>query len=132
VGQAPLPEASFSLEEGGWRRTWAVRRLWVLANDLQPFDYAISNFSGFDLDCWYGTVHRPTLRSILEHFRRIEAADLRHPIILNQAGQVMDGIHRICKAHLAGQHSLRAVQFIEDPPPDRVRPLEDFEIGGSG
>ncbi len=46
------------------------------------------------------------------------AADLAYPIILDSAGRVMDGMHRIGKALMLGHDYIDAVQFTVDPAPD--------------
>jgi hypothetical protein len=48
-------------------------------------------------------------------------ADLQYPIILSSDGRVMDGMHRVAKALLEGHATIRAVQFVTDPPPQFVR-----------
>jgi hypothetical protein len=62
----------------------------------------------------------PTCKSIAEHCALINEADLSYPIILDSAGRVMDGMHRVCKAFLQGVAALPAVQFARDPEPDHV------------
>jgi len=114
--------ASYATVVDGHRHVWEVPRLWELSRDLPTFDYPVTDFDGMDLDCWYGRVHVPTVRSVLTHMKRIERADLTHPIILSQSGAVMDGVHRICRAWLAEQATVLAVRFTIDPPPDRVEP----------
>ena len=59
-------------------------------------------------------------RSLLEHVKLIEAADLSFPIILSALGEVMDGRHRIAKAELLSKDRIEAVQFEQDPEPDHV------------
>lgn len=115
------PYAGF--EKDGQLYFWRVSRLWELSKDLKTFEYEIKNFNGFDQDVWFGTQLKPTLKNILDHFNKIERADLNFPIILNQDGIVLDGIHRICKAHVAGLKTIQAVQFEEDPAPDRIEKL---------
>ena len=48
------------------------------------------------------------------------AADLAYPIILDSAGRVMDGMHRVSKALMQGATQIAAVQFEQDPAPDYV------------
>ena len=64
----------------------------------------------------------PTTRSILEHIQRIESSESKYPIILSQSGVVMDGIHRVCKALLKGEDTIKAVQFKKTPDADKVEP----------
>ncbi len=55
-----------------------------------------------------------------EHSRRVDEADLRHPVLLAADGSLMDGGHRALTAWLAGRETVRAVRFVVDPEPDRV------------
>jgi hypothetical protein len=72
------------------------------------------------------TFHLPTFvklksRSLpSQHIRLIETADLRFPIILSSEGRVMDGMHRVVKALLAGRATIDAVRFTVDPEPDYI------------
>jgi hypothetical protein len=56
----------------------------------------------------------------VEHCRLISSADLSYPVILDNSGRVMDGMHRVCKALLQGIDTVAAVQFDVDPEPDYV------------
>jgi alkanesulfonate monooxygenase SsuD/methylene tetrahydromethanopterin reductase-like flavin-dependent oxidoreductase (luciferase family) len=67
---------------------------------------------------WFGPDQPPTVRSVVEHGRLIDEADLRHPIILGSDGRVMDGMHRIAKAFRDGHDTISAVRFLVDPEPD--------------
>ena len=69
---------------------------------------------------WSGDGEVQTWSELIAHVRLIDAADLSYPIILSADGSVMDGMHRIIKATLAGQDEIVAVQFDEDPEPDFV------------
>lgn len=51
------------------------------------------------------------------HMAAINAADLSYPIILDEDGEIMDGRHRIMKAMLAGEKTIKAVRFDENPSP---------------
>jgi len=64
--------------------------------------------------------HLPVRMIDPEHLRLVLAADLRYPIILDQDGRLMDGMHRVGKALLEGVREIPAVRFIEDPQPDFV------------
>ena len=56
----------------------------------------------------------------MQHMRLIDEADLSHPIILDQDGRVMDGMHRVCKAVRDGKDQILAFRFVTDPEPDFV------------
>jgi hypothetical protein len=59
-----------------------------------------------------------TVRKVAEHARDIFAADLNYPIIMTASGDVLDGAHRIAKAHLQGAQMLSAFLIDELPEPD--------------
>jgi hypothetical protein len=99
-----------------------TERLWALAEGLPVTDVAIADIPEFDEDCWFVERHLPTVRKVAEHARRIFAADLSHPVILNADGRLMDGGHRICKAWIEGRATVAAVRFPVTPEPDEIRP----------
>jgi len=84
-------------------------RKWISADGIRELD-----------EEWFGGGERATWRGMIGHIRLIEAADLSFPIILAADGRVMDGMHRVVKASLAGQGAIVAVQFERDPAPDFV------------
>ena len=75
---------------------------------------------------WFGEDEPPTWKSLVDHMRLVEQADLSFPIILSAGGAVMDGMHRVARAVLLGHPEINAVQFEIDPEPDHVgkRPEE--------
>ena len=98
---------------------WDVDRLIELSSHLPRTNTPLTAIRELD-DVWFGDDERPTWRALLEHLRLIEEADLSFPIILSATGAVMDGMHRVAKAALAGRPEVEAVQFAEDPEPDFV------------
>lgn len=106
--------------ENGQKFVWSTKRLWELAADLPRFEFKISDFDGFDKDFWFGDQHEPTIQKVLEHCEKIQKADLSFPIIVSEHGLIMDGVHRICRAHIEGRKTLPAVQFDKNPEPDEV------------
>jgi hypothetical protein len=96
---------------------WDVDRLVQLSKDLPRKLIPLSDLHELDRP-WVGDDEKPTWRSLVEHIRLIEEADLSHAIILSARGEVMDGRHRIAKAALQNQPSVIAVQFTSDPEPD--------------
>jgi len=100
---------------------WDVRRLIRLSKGLPSRVIRLSQIEELDEDHWYfHGEDLPTCRSIVEHIQLINACDMKHPIILDQSGRVMDGMHRVCKALLNGDSEIRAVQFENDPEPDYI------------
>jgi len=104
----------------GKRHVWDVKRLWPLVATLRVREVPIAAIHELDEDCWFCGGKLPTIRAIAEHCRRINAADLSLPLILNADGSLMDGGHRVARALLEGKAALPAVQFETMPSPDRI------------
>jgi len=98
---------------------WDVDRLVQLSSHLTRKRVPLSQIRELD-EAFVGDEETPTWRTLLEHVRLIEAADLSFPIILSADGSVMDGRHRVVKAALRGDDGIDAVQFEADPEPDHV------------
>ena len=105
------------------RGHWWTDRLWIEAADLAVMTVPIDSIVEFDVDCWFRG-RGPTCREVAEHARRINDADLNHPVILSANGALMDGGHRIAKAYLLGQTTVQARRFVTDPEPDWIVPDE--------
>ncbi len=50
----------------------------------------------------------------------MQETNLDYPIILSSDGRLMDGMHRVCKAHYLNHTSIKAIRFLVDPTPDYV------------
>jgi hypothetical protein len=98
---------------------WDVDRLVELSTNLPRKNIPLSAIRELN-ENFFGDDENPTWRVMLDHARLIDEADLSYPIILSASGAVMDGMHRVGKAWLAGLAEIVAVQFAEDPPPDHV------------
>jgi hypothetical protein len=68
----------------------------------------------------YYTYGKLTLRDMVMHMQAVNDADLDMPIILDEDGEIMDGRHRLMKAILLGNETIKAVRFDENPSPCRV------------
>ncbi len=113
----PLPDGSMHF--------WRMEQLWSAAAELPMRKVRTRDLPGLDDVRWFGGPLdiRPTCRAVAEHARDIFAADLTYPIILSPTGDVLDGMHRICKAFLEGIEEADAVQLSEMPAPrGRVLP----------
>jgi hypothetical protein len=98
---------------------WDVDRLVALSSSLPRIQVPLSELKELDANC-FGDDEPPTWRSMIEHLKLIEDADLSFPIILSANGSVMDGRHRIAKAAMLGLAAIDAVRFSEDPSPDYI------------
>lgn len=100
---------------------WDIRRLVELSQDLPVECVDLGNITELDEPHWYSHEgDSPTCRSLLQHMQLIDEADLKYPIILDQDGRVMDGLHRVCKALREGENEILAVRFDRNPEPNFV------------
>ena len=98
---------------------WDVDRLIDLSRDLPVSEVALTSIGEIDSAYWFiGNDHAPTVRVLVEHMRLVLDVDPSYPIILGADGRVMDGMHRIARALLVGESTIRAVQFEVQPEPD--------------
>ena len=98
---------------------WDVRRLVALSRDFPVVQIDIADIAELDESHWY--LHEgdtPTCRSLLQHMQLIDEVDLSYPIILDQDGRLMDGMHRVCRAVREGRKTISAVRFAKKPEPD--------------
>ena len=89
-------------------------RLFELARELPVMDVPLDHLHLFYV------YEKLTLREMVMHMRAVTGADLSRPIILDEDGELMDGRHRLMKAMLLGDSTIKAVRFDENPSPDKV------------
>jgi hypothetical protein len=97
---------------------WDVDSLIAASSSLPVREVPLDSIADVDTDFWFKFGPVPTVRRIIDHVRLIQEVDLSHPIILGSDGRVMDGMHRISRAILDGQSTIKAVQFLDEPEPD--------------
>lgn len=100
-------------------RAWDVHRLIALTAELPIEHVPLAAIRELDETYWYDSEgDTPTCRSIAAHMQLVNDADLAYPVILCPQGRVMDGMHRIIKALLAGATDVQAYRLRDLPPPD--------------
>ena len=99
---------------------WHLERLWEATKELPVIHVEIESLKHLDAVCWFDDGFEATLRNVVEHFVRMESADIDYPIILDPNGQIFDGAHRVAKAMANGQSTIKAVLMNEVPPPDEI------------
>lgn len=95
--------------------TWSVARLFELSRELPVMDIPLDH-----LNVYY-RYSNLTLRNMVMHLKAVLEADLSKPIILDEDGELMDGRHRIMKAILEDNQTIKAVRFEKNPSPCRVK-----------
>lgn len=120
-----------SLEADGTLHVWYVARLHELSKGLTERSVPLESLTDLDQNLWFSTYDEvPTCRAVAAHAKRILDADLKHPVLLSPAGEVLDGMHRVAKAWLSGLKEVRVLQFAEMPSPDRIIPRYDAALHG--
>lgn len=100
---------------------WVVHRLVELSSNFEVHEVPLNEIAEIDENFWYiNDGHIPTCRSIASHIKLVYATDLKYPIILCQDGRIMDGMHRVLKAFLQGEKTIKAVRFNKNPEPDYI------------
>ncbi len=101
------------------KHIWKIERIWALAEHLDIIEIPIESIVGIDAVTWFSEEHPPTVRSVADHARRIQEADLSFPPILTARNRVFDGMHRIAKHLMLGKKTIRVKRFDKDPVPDQ-------------
>ena len=94
--------------------SWSVARLITLAKDLPIMDIPLEHINMRDK---YDNL---TLRELAGHMVAVNKADLNYPIIMDEDGEIMDGRHRLIKAIIQGEKTIKAVRFEENPSPCEI------------
>jgi hypothetical protein len=104
----------------GTMQFWTMQQLWEAAANLPVKKLRVSDLAKkLDEVRWFSDARQkfPTCRAVAEHARDIFAVEFTHPIILDPQGEVIDGMHRLCKAWLLGREEIDTVQLNAMPAP---------------
>jgi len=105
---------------------WKASTLWKLSESMPVEHVSLDSFDWENDNFQCNSLSKPPLwRDIGDHTKRILAADLQYPIVMSADGDIMDGMHRILKCYVFGLLTVKAVRFAENPPPDRIVPIEN-------
>jgi len=111
----------FCTQVNGERHTWFIQSLVKATKKLPVVDIELSELNEYlDENAWFHGKNEPTIRAFIQHYQRVEKADLSFPIIINPEFGVLDGLHRMAKAHVAGLSSIKVVVLKELPEPDYI------------
>jgi len=93
---------------------FSVARLVELSRDFKVMSIPLDHLNV------YNRYSDLTLRDMAMHMNAVNNSDLSYPIILDEDGEIMDGRHRIIKAMITGEKSIKAVRFDKNPEPCKV------------
>lgn len=111
---------------------WNVNKLVEQSSSMHVVEILLSDIKELDETFWYSETdgNIPTCRSVAEHAKLIEETDLKYPVLVCDQGGMIDGMHRVCKAHMQGLKIIKAVKFAPMPEPDYInKNLEDLPYG---
>src|SRR5574344_1905054 len=119
----------FSFEESGYERGkyyWKAETLYnyVKKNKLKPFKLPLA---GIDLSKAYKPFDNYNLDSIIYQIKRVNNCDIKIPIILDNIGQIADGLHRVVKAISMDMEYIMAYRLTDMPEPDEITENKDNE-----
>lgn len=93
-------------------KSYTVTDLIEASKDCEVFDLVLK---GVDLGvCPWGEID---IKDIAEHIIRVNKADMQYPVILDDTGYICDGWHRVVKAIVNGDKSIKAVRLTVMPEP---------------
>lgn len=108
-----LIESSYENKEGF---IYNALKLIEASKDLPVFDYPLACI---DLSVMPFQVN--DMKDLLFQVKRIENTDLQYPIILDDKGVIADGYHRVLKALLDEQTTIKAIRIQKMPEFDCKR-----------
>lgn len=106
-----LIESEYENKEG---YVYSAVKLIEASKDLPVFEIPLASI---DLSILPFSLRN--LSEFIFQMQRVKDTDLQYPIILDDMGVVADGYHRIAKAILNGQTTIKAVRLQEMPDADR-------------
>lgn len=94
---------------------WDVGTLFEASKNLEPYDLQLSA-----IDLSVAFPNASTIAFFLYQMKRVLDADLSYPIIQAPDGWIIDGYHRIAKAIIDGDTTIKAVRLPVLPKPNRI------------
>ncbi len=107
-------------EVDGKTLIWNVNRLLELSKDFPIIHISLEDIREVNEPYWFAAGSTVTTKDILEHMKLVNEASLDYPIMLCSEGRIIDGMHRVAKAYLAGHTYIKAIQFEEPLTPDYI------------
>jgi len=93
-------------------RIYKVTDLIKVAEKYDTFDLPLM---GIDLGVHpWGEID---IKDFAYHMKRINEADMQYPIILDDTGYICDGWHRLVKAIMNNQNTIKAIRLTVMPEP---------------
>lgn len=107
IDEMKLKRSCFKFEDGSG---WSAKRLIKKSKGLKVFKLQLA---ALDLDGLPFNID--STHSLIFQIKRVKDTKLKYPIILNKEGMILDGWHRVIKAIIKGNKTIKAVRFKENP-----------------
>ncbi len=100
-------------------KVWFVQNLIALAGTLPCFEKPLTEMRAVLFNSKFPGSEGWSHADLAYHYKVAMAADMSYPIILGEDGRIMDGHHRLLRAMIEGSDTIKVVQFVIDPEPDK-------------
>lgn len=98
------------------KKEWDVGTIFNAAKNLPIYNLQLS---AIDINVCPWDVS--SFDFFLYHSKRVYDADLSYPIIQMPTGYIIDGWHRVAKAILNGDSTIKCIRLKTMPEPDRIK-----------
>lgn len=117
-----------TLSEGTYNRTYDNKKyIWDVPTLIQyckEEDYKSFKLPLLGIDTSMCVWDVYNIHKFIEHSKRVDNANLSHPVILNEEGFICDGWHRVVKAIVNGDEYIDAIRIEEMPEASSVIDIE--------
>lgn len=111
ISSMKFGDSQFNRVDGTWKAT-------TLYNFAKAKEYPVVDMPLWCVDLSTEAFDCGSLKEFIFQCKRVESCSLEHPIILDDHGVIADGYHRLCKAIMSGQETIKAIRLLEMPAPD--------------
>lgn len=115
-----VPIDNMTFAESEYHRDNKIWNAQTLYNFAKAKEYPIRDMPLWNIDLTVEPFECGRLHSFIFQCKRVLDCSLDYHIILDEAGQIADGYHRLCKAVLEGGKTIKAIRLLEMPSPDRI------------
>lgn len=120
IEDTPLSNSAYTRTEGNTEYSWDAPTLVEYVKEKQYEVFKLP-MSGIPLSQLMFSV--TNMLKFADHVKRVQSADLKYPIILDDLGTICDGWHRVIKALLEGREYIDAIRIKEMPEPSGYKSL---------
>ena len=100
----------FTFESGGVIKSWDVEKLWQEAEGKTPRKMSVKDLFLAHIDRYVEWENEKDQN----HEQRVNDADLSFPLLFNEKYGLMDGLHRLIKAHAMGVTEIDVVDVLAE------------------